>query len=187
MDKKTSLAEDENKLKLQQKRLRQSTLIILISILFMSLLSVYVLRNSISPYSRTQSSNGINSKARPVELMALQQMANGQLKEFDNNANAGDTFEFQLASTQSIYVALIGSINGKTPVAYYKGARIPPGPHRHLEKAGVLFTYEVKPSDNSIIFCILHAKSQEALYTRLRSLHALWLSIPSKSCVQLKS
>jgi len=186
MDKKTSLAEDENTLKLQQKRMRQNTLIILISILFMSLLSIYVLRNSISPYSRIQQSNGVNGKVRPVELIALQQMANSQTKEFDNDAKAGDIFEFQLASTQSIYVALIGSINGQTPVAFYKGARIPPGPHRHLEKAGVLFTYEVQASDNSIVFCILQAKSQEALYTSLRSLHTLWASIPSQSCVQLK-
>ncbi len=186
MDKKTSFAEDENALKRQQKRMRQNTLIILLSILFMSLLSVYVLRNTLSPYSRIQQPNGLDGKARPVELMILQQLANGQLKKFDNHSRVGDIFEFQLASTQSIYVALIGSVNGKIPVAFFKGVRIPPGPHRHLEKAGVLFTYEVKPSDSSIVFCILHEKSQEALYTRLRSLQILWSSIPSESCVQLK-
>jgi len=186
MDKKKSIVEDEKTLKLQQKHMRQSTLIILLGILLMGLLTVYILRNSISPYSRIQQSNGVHGKARPVELMASRQMANGQLKKFDNNANAGDIFEFQLASTQSIHVALIGSINGKTPVAFYKGARIPPGPDRHLEKAGVLFTYEVNPSDNSIIFCILHENSQKTLYKRLRSLQTLWSSIPSESCVQLK-
>ncbi len=164
--------------------MRRSTILTLSIMLGLIALSVVIINSSVSPLSRFASVNKQRGVV-PVKLHAFLKQMDGKLTELQNQAKLGELITFKLSTTRPVHTGLAVSINKQKPYVVFKGARIPPGPNRLLEKDDYLFSYKVKSSDKDVKFCLIVSDDHERLYAKLRRLQNIWTKIDDAACVQV--
>jgi len=164
--------------------MRKSTILTLSIMLGLVAISVAIINTSVSPLSRFASVNKQRGVV-PIQLHAFLKHVDGKLLELQSKAKLGDLIAFKLSTTRPVHTGLAVSINKQKPYIVFKGARIPPGPNRLLEKEDYFFSYEVKPSDKDVKFCLITSDDHERLYDKLRRLQSIWTKIDDAACVQV--
>lgn len=162
--------------------MKKSTPIILVGVAIMLGLSYYVV-------SKNPSMKESIDAERPVERATQVQLSVFKHKDIKKTplktVGAGTQLAFSISSNVPIHVALLASVNSKVPEILFQDAKIPPGEHRRLEKAGDLFVYQPDANQGDIKFCIVQAKNTSELIKKLLRPKNIWLRIPQSQCVQL--
>jgi len=166
-----------------RKLMKKSTPIILVGVAIMMGLSIYVVGKNPSLKESLEAE-------RPVERETMLQLSAFEYKDIQKNiittAKNGSKLVFELASNVPVHVALLVSVNRKIPEILFEDAKIPPGEHKKLEKAGNRFVYKVVTSEGNLKFCLVQANNTAELMSKLLRPKNTWLRIPETQCVQLK-
>ena len=166
-----------------RKLMKKSTPIILVGVAIMIGLSIYVVGNNPTLKETLEAE-------RPVERKTMLQLSVFEYKDKNrapiSAVKNGTTLAFDLASNVPVHVALLVSVNNKTPEILFEDAKIPPGEHKKLEKAGNRFIYKVITSEGNIKFCLVQGNSTSELMSKLLRPKNTWLRIPQAQCVQLR-
>ena len=162
--------------------MKKSTPIILLGVIIMLGLSYYVV-------SKNPTMKETLDAERPVERKTMVNLSVFKYKDNTKTAVAsvknGTKLEFYLSSNVPVHVALLASVNNKTPQILFQDARIPPGEHKRLEKLGDRFIYEIATNQGDIQFCLVQANNTSELTKKLLRPKNIWLRIPQNQCVQL--
>jgi len=168
----------------QRKLIRKSTWIILAGIFIAFLATYFVVKQSpsLKEYYEAKEQTPIKPQ---ISLSAFMKTEGNQYQKLKKPAQNGEEYIFKISSIKSIYVALAKSENNAEPHIVFH-SRIPPGENRMFEKAGVKYKYQIKESDKSLRFCVLHAEDRNQLAQRIQLVGSVWSSIPESACLQLR-
>jgi len=168
-----------------RKMLQQSTFISLLGITILGAISYYIITQNRTAPEQILLAELRQQTTAAVKLMAFRNTPTGEQIEWTVAPKFSDIIGFKLASHLPIYIAIAGSINAQPPIILFGGVRIPPGPNSLVERAGSKLTYTVKPTDNTLKFCLLYGESREQLLQQVHQLNTLWSSLSTSACLQL--
>ena len=165
-----------------RKLIKKSTPIILFGVTIMLGLSYYVV-------SKNPTMKDVIEAERPVERKTMVNLSvfkyKDNTKTVVTSVKNGTKLEFYLSSNVPVHVALLASENNKSPQILFQDARIPPGKHKRLEKAGGRFIYEIVTNQGDIQFCVVQGNNALELTKKLLRPKNIWLRLPQNQCVQL--
>jgi len=165
-----------------RKLIKKSTPIILFGVTIMLGLSYYVV-------SKNPTMKDVMEAERPVERKTMANLVVFKYKDKSRtpitSAKKGTKLAFELSSNVPVHVALLASVNNKIPQLLFQDARIPPGEHKLLEKAGDQFIYETAVNQGVIQFCLVQASNTTELTKKILRPKNIWLRLPQNQCVQL--
>lgn len=164
---------------------RRSTLVSFVAIVVFLLVSLPFLMNSPTPLTAMKNAD----KQRTVPRLSLAahyyQGEDMALEEVSENIQSRPLV-FTVSSIRPLHISVAASINGADPVVLFHRVRIPPGPRRLIEKAGIPFIFTLKDDVRSARFCVIDGSDSEKLQQRVTNLNADWQSIDAEVCLQLR-
>ena len=163
---------------------RRSTLVSFFAIVTFLLVSVFVLKNSPTPLTAMKNADKQRTVPR-LSLAAHYYQGEGEALDALSGEVQSKPLVFTVASVRPLHISIAASINGADPVVLFHRVRIPPGPKRLIEKAGIPFLYEMGESVHSVRFCVIDGSDSEKLQQAVNSLKNNWLALDEALCVQL--
>ena len=162
--------------------MRRSTFIILPGVAIMVALSIYII--GLSP-----SLKETLDADRPVARKTIVHLSVFEFKDKNKISIQSEVSQtklvFDLSSNVPIHVALLSSVNSMAPEILFQGAKIPPGQHKRLGKAGDRFIYKTSAGQGEIKFCLVQAENASNLVKKLLRPKNIWSRIPDTQCVNV--
>ena len=164
---------------------RRSTLVSFVAIAAFLLAGLPFLMNSPTPLTAMKNADKQRTVPR-LSLAAHYYQGEGMALEPLSGEIQAKPLAFTAASVRPLHISIAASINGADPVVLFHRVRIPPGPKRLIEKAGIPFLYEMGESVQSARFCVIDGTDSEKLQQAVNSLKTDWLTMDEALCVQLR-
>jgi len=176
---------EKQKIKEQNQRInRKSTILSLFAIILIIALSIPIILNSPTPQSRFADSEK-EDKVPTLELNLYKLVSEKEILPIKTPSLPGDSIAFRISTLRPVHVGVGLSINGGKPELLFKGAKVPPGPDRLVERHDVIYSYTVQTTDKNLHFCIIHSDDHDHLQLKARNLAHDWPSLDQAACKQL--
>jgi len=186
MASRRKLTEEEHAAFNRERRInRRSTLVSFFAIVGFLLVSLPFLMNSPTPLTAMKNADKQRTVPR-LSLTAHYYQGEGVALDAFSGEIQSKPLAFTVASVRPLHISIAASINGTDPVVLFHRVRIPPGPQRLIEKAGIPFLYELEESVRSARFCVLDGSDSEKLQQAVNNLKTNWLTMDEALCVQLR-
>ena len=167
--------------KLHERKInRLSTLAVLATIMVLAGATWMVVKMSAAPIQN------LEQKLVETKALVLDMRMRVKGSDSDNVIAEGDVLEMVIDTTRPVYATVMVHVAGGTPLAVFRGVRIPPGQSRVLEKADNKFQYEVSGNDAGLRVCLVYALSSDELLQVMRQYAATPDLVGAKVCRQWK-
>lgn len=181
------LSEEEIEGFKREKRInRRSTIVSLVAIIGFILLSLPILMNVPTPSSALKKADEQRTVPRLSLTAAYYAGEEKPAKPIADEVLPDKPIVFLLTSIRPVYVSLAAVINAGEPQVVFHRARIPPGPNRLVEKAGVPYVFTLTDEVKSARFCIIDASDFELLQQRASHIKREWSSVEEAACLDLR-
>ena len=149
---------------------QRSTIVSIIGGLLFGLFG-YILYK-ITPAPNVEQKQSVILQTEPkVAMEVLQKMPDGSWGDLDHTPDAGDKVAFKVSTTHPIHIALFAEANHKDKHLIIDYLRVPPGEKKILKVIDKPYTYEVKPGEEHVVFCMVVVREEGDMKNALATVY----------------